>query len=97
VTQALLEAAEAMGMALTAASAITGINKVILGGGISNLPDHYLAVLQKYHQQHAHHSLAGIPVVRSQLKDRSAVLGSVAVGLDRWIFQRRMLQTMQGL
>ncbi|MBJ2355904.1 ROK family transcriptional regulator [Sphaerochaeta sp. S2] len=97
VIQALQEAAEAMGMALTAASAITGCNKIILGGGISNLPDHYLSVLQKYYHQHAHHSLAHIPVVRSQLKDRSAVLGSVAVGLDRWIFQRRMLQTMQGL
>lgn len=97
VVQALQEAAEAMGMALTAASAITGCNKIILGGGISNLPDRYISVLQKYYQQHAHHSLAIIPVVRSQLKDRSNVLGSVAVALDRWVFQRRMLETMQGL
>jgi predicted NBD/HSP70 family sugar kinase len=97
VVQALQEAAEAMGIALTSASAITGCNKIILGGGVSNLPDHYISLLQQYYQQHTHHSLANIPVVRSQLKDRSTVLGSVAVALDRWVFQRRMLQTMQGL
>ncbi|MGE4452947.1 MAG: ROK family transcriptional regulator [Sphaerochaeta sp.] len=97
VVEALNTAVEAMGMALIAASAVTGCDKIIIGGGISNLPDSYLSQLQSYYQRHAHHSLSGIPVVRSQLKDRSAILGSVAVALDRWVFQRRMLKAMQEL
>lgn len=97
IQQLLTEAAQSMGMALIAASAVTGCGKIILGGGLSNLPDSYLEIVQNYYREHAHHSLAEIPVVRSQLKDRSTVLGSVAVALDRWVFCRRMLQTMQEL
>ncbi len=97
IVESLEEASEAMAMALIAASAVTGCEKIVLGGGIANLPDVYFDTLKQFYRQHAHHSLCDIPIVRSELKERSTILGSVAVALDRWVFQNRLLQTMQEL
>ena len=95
--QSLQGACQAMGMSLIAASAVTGAQKIILGGGIANLDDRYLEMVSSFYREHAHHELASIPICRSALKDQSSVLGSIAVALDRWVFQRRMLETMQDL
>ncbi|ADY14792.1 ROK family transcriptional regulator [Sphaerochaeta globosa] len=97
VQQSLQDACNAMGMSLIAASAVTGAQKIILGGGIANIDDKYLEMVSSFYREHAHHELASIPVCRSALKEQSSVLGCVAVALDRWVFQRRMLETMQGL
>ncbi|MGE4583918.1 MAG: ROK family transcriptional regulator [Sphaerochaeta sp.] len=97
VVKSLSLACQAMAMALIAASAVTGCEKIILGGGIANLDDRYLQLIQDFYREHAHHALAEIPLVRSQLKDRSSVLGSVASALDHWVFHRSILETMQGL
>ena len=97
VQQSLQDACNAMGMSLIAASAVTGAQKIILGGGIANIDDKYLEMVSSFYREHAHHELASIPVCRSALKEQSSVLGCVAVALDRWVFQRRMLETMQDL
>lgn len=97
VQQSLQDACQAMAMSLIAASAVTGAQKIILGGGIANLDDRYLEMVSSFYREHAHHELASIPICRSALKDQSSVLGSIAVALDRWVFQRRMLETMQDL
>ncbi|MEA5028170.1 MAG: ROK family transcriptional regulator [Sphaerochaeta associata] len=97
VQQSLQNACQAMAMSLIAASAVTGAQKIILGGGIANLDDRYLEMVSSFYREHAHHELASIPICRSALKDQSSVLGSIAVALDRWVFQRRMLETMQDL
>jgi len=97
VQTSLQEACRAMAMALIAASAVTGAQKIILGGGIANLDDQYLQMVSTFYREHAHHELASIPICRSALKEQSSVLGSIAAALDRWVFQRQMLETMQNL
>ena len=97
VVEDLRSACQAMAMALIAASSITGCRKIILAGGISNLDDSYLGIVQSFFKEHAHHQLSQISIVRSGLSEQSAVLGSVAVALDRWVFQRSLLETMSKL
>ena len=97
VVNTLLAAADAMGMALLAASVVTGCEKIILGGGLSNLPSVYFDRVATFYHEHAHRTLKGIPIERSSLKEQSSHLGSVAVSLDRWVFQRTLLDTMKHL
>lgn len=97
VQQSLLDACHAMAMSLIAASAVTGAQKIILGGGIANIDDRYLQMVSDFYREHAHHELASIPICQSALKEQSSVLGCVAVALDRWVFKRRVLETMRDL
>lgn len=91
----LEEAAKGMGTALAWAAAITGVEKIIIGGGIANLGDHYFDLLKRTFVATAHHELADTPLTRSVLKERSSSLGSVAIALDHWIFKDSMLQTLK--
>lgn len=91
----LEEAAKGMGTALAWAAAITGVEKIIIGGGIANLGDHYFDLLKRTFVTTAHHELADTPLTRSALKERSSSLGSVAIALDHWIFKHSMLQTLK--
>lgn len=97
VAEDLRSACQAMAMALIAASSITGCKKIILAGGLSNLDDAYFGIVQSFFKEHAHHQLSHVSIVRSALADKSAMLGSVAVALDRWVFQRTLLETMSKL
>ncbi len=96
-TTMLKQACQAMAMALNAASLITGCQKIILGGGISNLEDRYLDLVRSSFQEHANPACRNIPIVRSALKEQSSMLASVAKALDAWVFQKSLLSTMQTL
>jgi predicted NBD/HSP70 family sugar kinase len=97
IKASLCKAAEAMGIALVAASAVTGCEKIIIGGGLSNLGNEYFDIIRSFYCQQAHISLRKVPIERSKLKEQSSYLGSIAVALDRWVFQRTLLQTMSQL
>lgn len=91
----LEEASKAMGVALVSAASITGAQKIILGGGIANLDDHYLTIIKNHYVQHAHHELVETPIVRSALEEHSSSLGAVAVALDQWVFKHSILKALQ--
>ena len=97
IVASLKSAAESMGMALLAASAVTGCEKIIIGGGLSNLDSQYFNLISAFYQEHAHHTLKNITIERSKLKEQSSYIGSIAVALDRFVFQRVLLQTMNQL
>lgn len=94
IKQELKSAAQAMGMALVAASAITGCNKIILGGGLANLDEEYLAYLRDFYREHSNREK--VEIVCSSLGEKQTLLGSIAVALDSWMFRRSMLEMMQG-
>ena len=94
IKEDLREASEAMAMALVAASAITGCNKIILGGGLANLDDEYQQHLIQFYREHSNREQ--IPIVCSPLKEKQTLLGCIAIALDRWMFKRELLEMMQG-
>lgn len=91
----LINACQSMAMALIAASAITGCDKIVLGGGIANLEDEYLQHLIAFYRQHAHSRRSQIPIVRSPLKEKAGLMGSIATALDTWVFKRSLLNLVK--
>ncbi len=87
------QAAEAMGMALVAASAITGCNKIILGGGLANLDNEYQQYLKDFYREHSNREK--IEIVCSELGEKQTLLGSIAIALDSWMFKSSLLEMMQ--
>lgn len=90
----LRQAAQAMGMALVAASAITGCNKIILGGGLANLGQEYLSYLKDYYKEHSNREK--IQIECSELGEKQTLLGSIALALDWWMFKSSLLEVIQG-
>ncbi|WP_320129165.1 ROK family transcriptional regulator [uncultured Sphaerochaeta sp.] len=90
----LQSACSAMAKALAQASAITGCQKIILGGGISNIDDSYLQYLRQEYAKKAHFKQADTPISRSPLSDKAGLLGCVATALDTWIFERSLIRTL---
>ena len=89
----LKQAAEAMGMALVAASAITGCNKIILGGGMANLDKEYGEYLRSFYREHSNREK--VPIVCSELGEKQTLLGSISIALDSWMFKSSLLEMMQ--
>ena len=90
----LRTACSAMAKALVQACTITGCQKIILGGGISNIGDNYLQFLREEYARQAHSRQAEVRINRSQLGDKAGLLGSVATALDTWVFQRALIRTL---
>lgn len=86
----------AMAEALAAAVTITGCSRIILGGGISNLPDTYFAYLTEQFTRFAPPRKASIPIERTALGDKAGLLGSAAVALDTFLFKRSLLAQLDG-
>ena len=93
INQDLKQAAEAMATALVAASAITGCNKIILGGGLANLDDEYLQYLKDFYRKHSNREK--VAIVCSPLGEKQTMLGSIAIALDSWMFKSSLLEMMQ--
>ncbi|MFA6682008.1 MAG: ROK family protein, partial [Sphaerochaeta sp.] len=89
----LTQAAEAMGLALVAASAITGCNKIIIGGGLANLDKEYIEYLTKFYKEHSNREK--VPIECSPLGEKQTLLGSIAIALDSWMFKSSLLKMMQ--
>ena len=94
IKEDLVQAAQAMGMALVAASAITGCNKIILGGGLANLDDEYLSHLKDFYKEHSNRDQ--IAIACSSLKDKQTLLGCIAIALDNWMFKSSLLEMIEG-
>jgi predicted NBD/HSP70 family sugar kinase len=90
----LREACSAMAKALVQASAITGCQKIILGGGISNIGDDYIQFLREEYARQSHCWQVEVQIDRSKLGDKAGLLGSVATALDTWVFQRTLIKTL---
>ncbi|HKM07452.1 MAG TPA: ROK family transcriptional regulator [Sphaerochaeta sp.] len=93
VREDLKQASEAMGMALIAASAITGCNKIILGGGLANLDEEYLVHLKDFYREHSNREK--VSIVCSSLGEKQTLIGSIAIALDSWMFKNSLLKMMQ--
>jgi predicted NBD/HSP70 family sugar kinase len=90
----LMVACTSMAKALSYASAITGCEKIILGGGLSNMNREYLRFLQEEYRREANSRQAGIPIVCSRLGTKSGLLGAVATALDHWVFERTLVRAL---
>lgn len=90
----LLDAARGMADALVYASAITGCGKIILGGGISSMPDQFFAQLLRRYEDAAPVRLSAVSIERTRLGDKAGLLGTAAVALDRFVFKRTMLDQL---
>ncbi len=90
----LRQASEAMAMALVAASAITGCNKIILGGGLANLDTEYIEYLKKIYRDHSNRQK--VAIVCSPLKEKQTLLGTIVIAIDRWMLKKSLLEMMQG-
>lgn len=92
----LLQAAEALGLALVSASAILRPQQIIIGGGISALPERYFMVLRNTFSRKASPKISEHTVIeRTTLGDRAGILGTAAMGLDEFIFKRTLLDQLK--
>ncbi len=94
IREDLQQATEAMGIALIAASAITGCTKIILGGGLANLDQEYITHLIDFYKEHSNREEVAIQC--SPLGDKQTLLGSIAIALDRWMFKSSLLKMIEG-
>ncbi len=92
----LLHAAEALGQGLIFASALLRPDKIIIGGGISALPDRYFTALVNAFNRRASAVVSEkTSVERTRLGDRSGILGTAAIALDEYIFKRSLLDQLK--
>ncbi len=92
----LMQAAEALGIALVGASAILRPDKIIIGGGISALPERYFTVLCNTFSRKASPKISQRTVIeRTSLGERAGILGTAAMGLDEFIFKRTLLDQLK--
>lgn len=90
----LSEAAQAMAEALVFASSITGCDRIILGGGISSLPDVFFDEMKARYVTLAPVRRAQTSIERTKLGDKAGLLGTTAVALDRFVFKRTLLDQL---
>ena len=94
--QVLLDSAYYIAKALINTAAIVRPDSIIIGGGISLLPDIYFNHLVK-----TFNSLCppivnnNISIERSTLKDRAGIVGIGIVALDELIFNRSLLEQLK--
>jgi predicted NBD/HSP70 family sugar kinase len=92
----LLHATESLAHGLIYAAAMLRPDKIIIGGGISALPDRYFHALNSAFKQKSSPMISSRTTIeRSQLGDRAGILGTAAVGLDEFIFKRSLLDKLR--
>lgn len=92
----LTEAVEAMSQALLSAAAILRPKKILIGGGISALPECYFSQLQTSFAKRAPVLISRSTLVeRAVLGERAGILGTAAVALDAFVFKRSLLEELK--
>lgn len=85
----LKEASRALADALITTSAIVRPETIIIGGGISMLPDIYLETIRERFTTNCPPIVNnGITIERSQLKERGGIIGTAVLALDEFVFHR---------
>jgi len=88
-------ACDAMVGALISAAVILRPNDIVIGGGISALPDRYMqSIIQSFTERSP--KIIGIhtSVRKTSLGDRAGLMGTAAVALDEFIFKRSVLEQL---
>jgi predicted NBD/HSP70 family sugar kinase len=92
----LMHAAESLAQGLIFASALFRPDKIIIGGGISALPERYFTTLLRTFERRAASIIQEkTSIERSTLGERSGILGIAAMGLDEFIFKRSLLDQLK--
>lgn len=87
----LMKAAETLAKALVMAIECTGVSAIIIGGGISNLPDEYFAHMMDITLQLLPEHGKDTPIYRSNYKEKGTVQGAGVIALDRFFFNKNVL------
>ena len=94
VEEALLRATDDLTHALVTAASVTQAETIILGGGISSLPDRFMDRLMNTFQKRVS-SYVNTTIQKSQLGDQAGVLGTASVALDNFLFRRTFLEQIK--
>ncbi len=91
----LLKASMYLSDALITTSAILRPDIIILGGGISMLPDLYLnTIIERFNRNCPPIVHEQITIERSNLKERGGIIGTAVLALDEFIFHRSHLNNI---
>lgn len=92
----LTSACEAMAGALISVAAILRPQKILIGGGISALPEKYFTVLTDTFARKAPVLVSrATKVERAALGERAGILGTAVVALDEFVFRRTLLEQLK--
>lgn len=80
-----------LGKALALSICATGAKAVIMGGGISSLPDSYFSLLKETCQLALPNHLSTTPLYRGNFKEKGAVQGAIYLALDEYFYSRQLL------
>lgn len=89
-------AMQSMAQGLIFASAILRPQKIIMGGGVSALPEQYFEILQNTFQTKSSPLIReSTSIERTNLGERAGILGTAAIGLDQFLFKRSLLEQLK--
>ncbi len=92
----LYEGVTFMAKALISTSAIIRPEMIIIGGGISLLPDTYFNhLISIFHRDCPPIVNNNITILRSVLKERGGIIGTGVVALDEFIFKRSLIERLE--
>lgn len=92
----LMEAAEALARALVPAVCATGASAVLVGGGLSNLPDEVFARMLDTFTRRAPAPLKDFPIYRAHYNEKGAGQGAGLAALDRYFYRKSTLLKLEG-
>jgi predicted NBD/HSP70 family sugar kinase len=92
----LRRACEAMANAIISAAAILRPDRILIGGGISGLPERYFHLLKDTYAQRAPARISMVTKLdKATLGERAGAMGTAAVALDEFIFKRSLLDQLR--
>ncbi|MHC1691579.1 MAG: ROK family transcriptional regulator [Sphaerochaetaceae bacterium] len=92
----LKRACEGMVSALISAAAILRPDRILIGGGISALPERYMDLITHSFAQRAPLRISAITKVeRTALGDRAGMMGTTALALDEFFYKRTLLEQLR--
>ena len=91
----LMKACEAIAKALVFAIASTGAGAILIGGGLSNLPDKYFAYMLDTFTSSASVPFKDVPIYRSYYKEKGTVQGAGLKALEEFFFRRNLLLKLE--
>ena len=90
----LMRAAEALAKALVFSLCATGASAVLIGGGLSNLPDEYFAYMLDVFSKSAAVPYKDFPIYRSYYKEKGTVQGAGLTALEEFFFRKNLLMKL---